>query len=95
MRTAPRELHIQVNVYIGKVKTYPQDILKRWVFSFFLKVSVHFSVFMSNGNDLHILGPETEKDDLRVCVFLQKSEFRYSVLDDLNGLSCCLDGSSS
>ena len=52
----------------------------------FENVSTFFSVFMSNGNEFHILGPAVEKDGLRVCVFLQKSEFRYSVLDDLNGL---------
>ena len=48
---------------------------------------MHFSVFVSSGSEFHILGPAAEKDDLKVCVFLQKSEFRYSVLDDLNGLS--------
>ena len=48
---------------------------------------VHFSIFVSNGNEFHILGPAAEKDDLSVCVFLQKSEFRHSVMDDLNGLS--------
>ena len=48
---------------------------------------VHLSIFVSNGNEFHILGPAAEKDDLNVCVFLQKSEFRYSVMNDLNGLS--------
>ena len=42
---------------------------------------------MSNGNEFHTLGPAAEKDDLRICVFLQKSQFIYSVLDELNGLS--------
>ena len=42
---------------------------------------------MFNGNEFYILGPAAEKDDLNICVFLQKSEFIYSVLDDLNGLS--------
>ena len=40
---------------------------------------------MSNGNEFHILGPAAEKDDLRVYVFIQKSEFRYSVQDEFNG----------
>ena len=48
---------------------------------------VHFSIFVCNGTEFHILGPAADKDDLSVCVFLQKSEFRYSVVDDLNGLS--------
>ena len=52
-----------------------------------MKVSVHLSVFVSSGNEFHILGPAAEKDDLWVCAFLQKSEFRYLVMDDLNGLS--------
>ena len=30
-----------------------------------------FFCFMSNGNEFHILVPAAEKDDLRVCVFLQ------------------------
>ena len=50
---------------------------------------------MTNDNEFHILGPVAEKDDVRVCVFLQKSEFLYSVLDDLNGLSWHLDGNIS
>ena len=35
---------------------------------------MHFSVFVSSGSDFHILGPAAEKDDLRICVFLQKSD---------------------
>ena len=30
---------------------------------------MHFSIFVSNGNEFHILGPAAEKDDLCVCVF--------------------------
>ena len=48
---------------------------------------MHFYVFVSSGSEFHILGPAAEKDDLRVCVFLQKSQFKYSDMDDLNGLS--------
>ena len=33
---------------------------------------MHFSVFVSSGNEFHILGPAAEKDDLRVCVFYRK-----------------------
>ena len=48
-------------------------MLDRWVFSFFLKMSLHFSVFVSNGSEFQILRPAAE-DNLRVCVFWQKSE---------------------
>ena len=61
-------------------------MLNRWVFSFFLKM-LHFSVFISNGSEFQILGPAAEKDDLWAIVFLQKSVFVYSVLDDLSDLS--------
>ena len=35
---------------------------------------LHFSVLGSNGNEFQFLGSAAEKDDLRVCVFLQKSQ---------------------
>ena len=62
-------------------------MLNRWVFSFFLKMLLHLSIFVSNGTQFQILRPVAEKDDLRICVFLQKSQFMYSVLDDLSDLS--------
>ena len=34
---------------------------------------VHFSIFGSNGNEFHILGPAAEKDDLSVCVYFYRS----------------------
>ena len=50
-------------------------MLNTWVLSFFLKMLLHFSVFVSNDSEFQILRPAAEKDDLRVCVYLQKSEF--------------------
>ena len=55
-------------------------------FQLLFEISVHFFLFMSNGNEFNIIGPAAEKDDFKVHVFLQKAEFRYSVLDDLNGI---------
>ena len=88
MRTTSRALHIQVNVYIGKVQmNLSTGYFKKMGFQILFEDNMMFFVFMSNGNEFLILGPAAEKDDLMVCVFLQKSEFIYSALDDLNGFS--------
>ena len=93
MRTTSGVLHIQV--YIGKVKlNLSIRDFKKVGFQLLLKM-LHFSIFVSNGSEFQILGPAAEKDDLRVCVFLQKSEFMFSDLGGLSGLSWCLVGNSS